>query len=82
MTALAGSDGGDPMPRPEKDSDDTRSRSADRGSRWPDDQFLRKHGFRIRERPDVWTAIWERQGREYTFYQAMQAAEWEEENKA
>lgn len=72
-------------PGPDTDAADGRGdpglhRSADRGSRHPDDAFLRRHGFRIGSRPDCWTAIWLRFGTEYSFLQAMEIATWEQEN--
>lgn len=70
------------MPRSDADApDEARSRTAETAARFSDDVFLRKHGFRIVARPDIWTAIWGRHGREYTFYEAISVARWEEENR-
>ena len=46
----------------------TRSWRSNDG-RWPDDDFLRAHGFRIKARPDDGPAIWHMRRDDGTFFE-------------
>jgi hypothetical protein len=50
------------------------SPSQDLTERYPEDQFLRKHNFRIHARPGHGPAVWSREGHLYTFAEALGVA--------
>ncbi len=54
-----------------KNADDERHRSEDRTGRFPKDMTLRLHGFRIWYRPTRGESVWIKDGKTFTYSQAL-----------